>query len=96
MILDCLRNFTNKTFLEIMFYPLFFNNCHPTEGNDNLLNEAISYLSSAIKGALSGLRKFLATEMMKNAFCFNSKAFFVLKIFEFLSWLFGHVSKRLD
>ena len=34
--------------------------------------------------------------MMKNAFYFTSKALFVLKIFKFLSWLFGHVAKRLD
>ena len=42
-----------------------------------------------IKGALSGLRQFLATEctlkMMKNAFYITSKALFVLKIFKFLS-----------
>ena len=41
-----------------------------------------------IKGALSGLRRFLATEsplkMMKNAFCFSVKALFFLKIFKFL------------
>ena len=42
-----------------------------------------------IKGALSGLRRFLATEtetlkMMKNAFYFTLKALFVLKIFTFL------------
>ena len=53
-----------------------------------------------LKGALSGLRQFLAAEsplkMMKNAFYFTSKALFVLKIFKFLSWLFGHVAKRLD
>ena len=34
--------------------------------------------------------------MMKNAFYFTLKALFVLKIFKFLSWLFGHVAKRLD
>ena len=38
----------------------------------------------AIKGALSGLRQFLATEsplkMMKNVFDFTSKALFLLKI----------------
>ena len=34
--------------------------------------------------------------MMKNAFYFTSKALFVLKIFMFLSLLFGHVEKRLD
>ena len=41
------------------------------------------------KGALSGVRQFLATEsplkLMKNAFYFTSKAPFVLKIFKFLS-----------
>ena len=53
-----------------------------------------------IKGALSGLGQFLATEsplkMMKNAFYFTWKAPFVLTIFKFLSWLFGDVGKRLD
>ena len=44
---------------------------------------------SYLKGALSGLRQFLATEnplkTIKNAFHFTSKALFVLKIFNFLS-----------
>ena len=52
------------------------------------------------KGKQSSLRQFLATEsslkVMKNVFYFTSKALFVLKIFKFLSWLFGHVEKRLD
>ena len=52
------------------------------------------------KGALSGLRQFLATEnplkMMKSAFYFTSKALFILKVFKFLFLLFGHVAKRLD
>ena len=52
------------------------------------------------KGALLGLRRFLATEsplkMMKNAFYFTVKALSVLKILKFLFWLFGYVSKRLD
>ena len=43
---------------------------------------------------------FFTTEsplkMMKNAFYFMLKALFVLKIFTFLAWLFGHVGKRLD
>ena len=60
----------------------------------------ILFQKGDIKNALSGLRKFLATEsplkMMKNVFYFISKALFVLKIFKFLSWLFGHVSERLD
>ena len=32
-------------------------------------------------------------KMMKNAFCFILKALFLLKIFELLSWLFGHLGK---
>ena len=35
-------------------------------------------------------------EMMKNAFYFTSKAQLVFRIFKFLSWLFGHVTKQLD
>ena len=46
-------------------------------------------LFCVVKGALSGLRQFLATEsplkMMKNAFHFILKALSVLKIFKFLS-----------
>ena len=34
--------------------------------------------------------------MMKNAFYFTLKALFVLKVFSFLSWLFGPVEERLD
>ena len=53
-----------------------------------------------VKVALSSLRRFLAAEsplkMIKNAFYFISKALFVLKIFKFLFWLFGHVAKLLD
>ena len=32
-------------------------------------------------------------KMMKNAFYFMIKALFVLKVFKFLSWYFGHVGK---
>ena len=58
------------------------------------------YEKGVLKGALLGLRQFLATEsplkIMKNIFYFTSKAIFVLKIFKFLSRLFGCVAKRLD
>ena len=54
-------------------------------------------ISFFIKGALSGLRKYLANEnhlkMMKNVFYFTLKAPFVLKIFTILSF---HVEKQLD
>ena len=33
---------------------------------------------------------------MENAVYFTSKALFVLKMFKFLSWLFGQAAKRLD
>ena len=53
-----------------------------------------------VKDQFSGLRQFLATEsalkMMKKDLCFTSKAIFVLKIFRFLSWLFGHIPEQLD
>ena len=56
--------------------------------------------SLMLKGALSGLRHFLVNEsllkIMENPYYFTSTASFVLKIFKFLSWLFGHVAKRLD
>ena len=60
---------------------------------------SINFSLSIFKGALQGLRQFLATEsllkMMKNAFYFTLKALFVLKIIK-LFWLFGHVGKGLD
>ena len=53
-----------------------------------------------IKGALSGLRQCLPSEiplkMMKNTFCFTWNALFVLKIFKLLPCFFGHLSKWLD
>ena len=53
-----------------------------------------------LEGACSGVRQFLANESplkaMKTAFYFTWKALFVLKIFKLLTWLFGHVAKRLD
>ena len=53
------------------------------------LIRASMVVTNHIKGALSGLRQFLAFEcalkMMKNAFCFTVKARFVLKHLNF--WL---------
>ena len=34
--------------------------------------------------------------MMKNAFYFTVKVLFILKIYQFLCWLFSHIKKRLD
>ena len=42
----------------------------------------------------------MATEshlkMMKNYFYFTLEAFFILKIFRLLSWIFGYIEKRLE
>ena len=35
-------------------------------------------------------------QMTKNAFYFILKALFILKVFNFLSGVFGHLKKRLD
>ena len=57
-------------------------------------------LDSYFKGALSGLRQFLAIErtlkMIKNAFYFISNAIFILKIFKYFSLLFGRETTWLE
>ena len=49
--------------------------------------------------ALPGLKPFMVIKslfkMIKNAFYFTWKALFVLVIFKFLFWIFGHIGKRL-
>ena len=47
----------------------------------------LSYMITA--SIMKGLK------MMKNAFYFTIKALFILNIFQFLSWPFGHVEKLL-
>ena len=49
------------------------------------------------KGALPGLRQFLATEnpLKPISIFFTLKTLFVLNIFKFLSWLFGHAEKKV-
>ena len=60
----------------------------------------MGFFLTNLTSTLSCLGQFLATEsplkMMKNAFYFTLKPLFVLKIFKFLSSIFGHVEKRLD
>ena len=52
------------------------------------------------EGAALGLMQFLGTKnllkTMKNAFYLTLKTLFVLEIFKFLFWLFGHIGKRLE
>ena len=53
--------------------------------------------NNIVKDALEGLRQILTAKsplkMIKNAFYFALKSHFVLKIFKYLSWVFGHVEK---
>ena len=62
---------------------------HQKIASISFLNKKGDVIEKYIKGALSGLRQHLAYEsplkIMKNAFYFTLKAFFVLKIFNFLS-----------
>ena len=80
--------FNSKFKIYVNFTVLLRENCCITEQIPS---------SNNFKGELSGLRQLLATEyplkMTKNAFYFILKALFILKIFTFLSWLFGHVEK---
>ena len=52
-----------------------------------------------VKGPFLGLRQFQTTEsssnIMENAFCFMSKALFIIKIFMLLSWHSDYVENRL-
>ena len=61
-------------------------------------HKSLLLIANIVKNAVSGLRQFLANEspwkIMKNAFCFILKALSVLKIFKYMSWLFGHVENR--
>ena len=65
-----------------------------------MANKTLRSFINFLKGAPTGLRQFLATKsplkMMKNVFHFTLKSLFILEIFAVLSWLFGHVEKRLD
>ena len=66
---------------------------------DNVL-VALKYDQKLIKGALSGLRQIITTEIpskvMRNTFSFTLEGLSVLKMFKFLSWLFGHLENLLS
>ena len=63
----------------------FMVRCHDL----SVLGYKTNKIKRVIKGALSGLGRFLAAEsplkVIKNAFYFTSEALFILKIFKFLS-----------
>ena len=68
--------------------------CYKT--STTMIDLILGKMCSTLK-AHSKVRQFLISgisiKMMKNAFYFTLKALFFLKIFRFLSWLFGHVEK---
>ena len=63
------------------------------------LHKSPLLIANLVKGTALGLGQFLTTEspwkLMKDAFYFVLKVLFVLKIFKFLSPLFGHVQKTV-
>ena len=101
-----LRNYDTKTHLCFFWgfgFDLPYNSIIPSSFSYGCFNSQLfpsGFLKGALKGALSGLGQCLATgsplDVMKNAFHFTLKALSVLKIIKFLSWFFGHVSKRVD
>ena len=63
--------------------------------NEMLVHTWIPPNICLFKVALSGPRQLLGTEnylkVMKKAFYFTLNALFVIKIFKFLSWIFGYL-----
>ena len=82
-------------FFKTIFIIAFFTTSNLSEKIIVLIGPMSTYWWWVLvfKGTPSGLRQFLATE---SHFYFILKAFFTLKILNFLSWLFGHVEKRTD
>ena len=95
---QCIKNLKNKyvcqnqnlTLIGKNIKKLFEKIIFEPNRSENFIKKLLSNADKSIKGALSGLRKFLADEsllkMMKNAFYFTSKALLVLKIYKFLSF----------
>ena len=78
-------------------FPKHRQQCHHPKNSISTLEGMGCFI---FKSALLGLRQILAAEnlliVMKNTFYFTLKTLFVPKIFKFLSWIFGHVEKRID
>ena len=64
---------------------------HTDTPNNQNMSIGITVGLSAPKKIMLFTSMESSLQMMKNAFYFIVKALFVLKIFKFLSWLFGHV-----
>ena len=77
LILIILKDFSHKTLNEITGFSMIMDLKRTLTCQKNCI---ICFIESPLK-------------IMKNAFYFILKTFFVLKIFQFLSWLFNHVEK---
>ena len=79
---------TNRNWSQLASLETYYIRSH-----DPIINHALKVSNELLifnfEGALSGVKQFLVSEsplkMMKNAFYFTLKAFFVLKILKFLS-----------
>ena len=78
------KSFFRKAFSKYIFQCFTHWYSYKYSKGDGLTKQNLNF-----KGAFSGLRQFLANEsplkMIENTFYFTLKAFFVLKIFKFLS-----------
>ena len=94
-----LKKFKNQIMVPVMF--LIFKLTNQIFGMYVVFAEQlyVEQMHENFKGALSGLRQFLAFEstlkMMKNAFYFLLKARFVLKIFKFLFLLLNVLIRKI-
>ena len=92
-------NFQNYMFLKETYFKIHSHRIVTLNGFESKIHIDISHLTLAILKAHSQVWVFgnwKTLKIMKNAFYFSSKLLYVPKIFKFLSWLVGHVSKQLD
>ena len=75
--------FSNKENLLLLMFDKFLS-FDPILKSESHLPKKLFYLA-----------QWKPFKMMKNAFYFISIALFVLKIFKFLSWLFGHAEETV-
>ena len=90
---DCFLKLRNIS--SVMEEYLLYKNCEKPNVSLELFSQ-----NGFPEVAFSSLRQILPTKsplkMIKNTFYFTWKALLVLKIFQFLLWIFGYVIKRVD
>ena len=76
---------------EVIIFPKFFSDVVPV-----FLLLTLNIRLNAYSQVWDSLATESHLKLMKNALNFSLKSLFVLNIFKFLSWFFGHVEERLD